>query len=63
MNAYIGGEAQVNILVTDVTQPNEVENQEEDNRDDEWLEFETPTFIFDNQIGTSPFREPPTFSL
>ena len=52
VNAYIGGEAQVNILVTDVTRPNEVENQDEDNRDDEWLEFETPTFIFDNQIGT-----------
>ena len=52
VNAYIGGEAQVNILVTDVTQPNEAENQDEDARDDEWLEFETPTFIFDNQIGT-----------
>ena len=52
VNAYIGGEAQVNILVTNVTQPNEAENQEEDARDDEWLEFETPTFIFDNHVGT-----------
>ena len=52
VNAYIGGEAQINILVTNVNQPSEAENQEEDARDDEWLEFETPTFIFDNHIGT-----------
>ena len=50
MNAYIGSEAQFNILVTNVTQPNT--DREEEDRDNEWLEFETPAFIFDNHIGT-----------
>ena len=50
VNAYIGGEAQVNILVTNVTQPNP--DRDEEDRENDWLEFETPVFIFDNYVGT-----------
>ena len=50
VSAYIGGEAQINILITDVTQRRIIEN--EDDIDDNWLQLELPEFIFEDRIAT-----------